>query len=150
MAATGSGGLAIDGDVENSGLLWANGGNLTVTGSVTGDGAAKIDGTATMGFGAAVDQNITFDATASGTLKLNDADAFTGSVSGFDGNDQFDLSDIDFASAVLNYVENQAGTGGTLTVSDGVETAQINLIGHYSLEGFHTTRRQWHRNRRYL
>jgi hypothetical protein len=106
---------------------------------VTGDGAAKIDGTATMEFGAAVDQDITFDASASGTLKLDDADTFTGSVSGFDGNDQIDLSDIDLASAVLNYVENQAGTGGTLTVSDGVDTAKIDLIGHYALEGFHAT-----------
>ena len=91
LEATGSGGLVIDGDVANSGLLWANGGNLTVTGNVSGDGSAMIDGNATMEFGAAVDQDITFAASATGTLKLDDADAFTGAVSGFDGNDQFDL-----------------------------------------------------------
>ena len=67
-------------DLENSGLLWANGGNLTVTGNVSGDGSAKIDGIATMEFGAAVDENITFDVSAAGTLKLDDADAFTGVI----------------------------------------------------------------------
>jgi hypothetical protein len=132
-AATGSGGLVVDGDLENSGLLWANGGNVAVTGNVSGDGSAEIDGTATMEFAAAVDQAIAFATSAAGTLKLNDADAFAGVVSGFDGNDQLALSDVDYsAELMLDYAANEAGTGGTLTVSDGTDTAHIALLGQYT------------------
>jgi hypothetical protein len=139
LEAIGSGGLEIHGDVQNSGLLWANGGNLTVTGGVSGDGSARIDGTATMELGAAFAESITFDVGAAGTLKLGDADAFAGAISGFDGNDQIDLSDVDFgAGLTLAYAANQDGTGGTLTVSDGTDTASIDLVGQYSAEGFQT------------
>ena len=139
LEAVGSGGLVIHADVENSGLLWANGGNLTVIGDVSGDGSAKIDGIATIEFGAAFDENFTFDISAAGTLKLDDADTFAGVISGFDGNDQLDLSDIDFGTGLtLSYASNQGGTGGTLTLSDGTDTANINLVGQYSAEGFRT------------
>ena len=139
LEAAGSGGLVIHADVENSGLLWANGGNLTVIGDVSGDGSAKIDGIATIEFGAAFDENFTFDISAAGTLKLDDADTFAGVISGFDGNDQLDLSDIDFGTGLtLSYASNQGGTGGTLTVSDGTDTANIHLVGQYSAEGFQT------------
>ena len=110
-----------------------------MTGNVTGDGSAEIDGMATMEFGAAVAQNITFDANASGTLKLIDGDAFNGAISGFDGNDQLDLADIDFGSGpTMTYAANQDGTGGTLTVSDGTDTANITLLGQYTADGFQT------------
>ena len=36
LESSGSGGLVINSNVENSGLLWANGGNITFHGSVTG------------------------------------------------------------------------------------------------------------------
>ena len=55
LEATGSGGLSSMEMSRIPGLLWANGGNVTVTGNVTGDGSAEIDGIATMEFGAAVD-----------------------------------------------------------------------------------------------
>jgi hypothetical protein len=139
LEAVGSGGLIVNSDLANSGLLWANGGNLTVTGNVSGGGSARIDGTATMELGAGFAESITFDIGSAGTLKLGDADAFAGVISGFDGNDQLDLSDIDFgAELTLTYVANQEGSGGTLTVSDGTDTASIDLVGLYSTEGFQT------------
>ena len=46
LEATGSGGLVIDSNVQNSGLLWANGANITLHGSVTGSGTALLDGAA--------------------------------------------------------------------------------------------------------
>src|SRR4029077_1678447 len=107
----GSGGLVIDSNVENSGLLWANGGNIAVHGSVTG-GTAVMDGTATIEFGAASSANVTFDAGATGTLKLADSFDFSGIVSGFNQNDHIDLHDIAFGGGTTaSYVENQAGTG---------------------------------------
>jgi hypothetical protein len=52
LEATGSGGLIIESGVDNSGHLWANGGDITVHGDVTGAGDATISGTATLEFGA--------------------------------------------------------------------------------------------------
>src|SRR3954447_76612 len=68
LEATGTGGLVIHSDVvtsiENSdgsistGLLWANGGNITIEGDVTGNGTAQISGSATLEFGAASSTNV--------------------------------------------------------------------------------------------
>jgi hypothetical protein len=51
-----------------------------------------------------------------------------------------DLSDIAFgAQTTLAYLENAAGTGGTLTVSDGRHTASIALLGNYIAGSFVAT-----------
>ena len=52
LEATGSGGLIVNSDVANSGLIWANGGNITINGAVTGSGSAMISGAATLELGA--------------------------------------------------------------------------------------------------
>ncbi len=136
LEATGSGGLVIESNVDNSGLLWANGGNIAVHGSVTG-GTALMDGTATIEFGAAASTNVTFDAGATGTLKLVNSFDFSGIVSGFNQNDHVDLLDMAFgAGTAASYVENQAGTGGTLSVTDGAHTVNIALLGQYSADDF--------------
>jgi hypothetical protein len=135
LEATGSGGLVIDSNVENSGLLWANGANITLHGSVTG-GNAVMDGVSSIEFGAAASTNVTFNAGASGTLKLADSFDFSGIVSGFNQNDHIDLRDMAFgAGTTASYVENQAGTGGTLSVTDGAHTMNI-ALGHYSADDF--------------
>ena len=137
LEATGSGGLVIDSNLDNSGLLWANGADITLNGSVTGGGTALIDGVATIEFEAASSANVTFDAEATGTLKLGDSFDFSGIISGFDGDDHLDLLDITFGEGTsVSYVENLDETGGTLTVSDGVHTANISLLGDYSADGF--------------
>ena len=140
LEATGSGGLAIHSDVENSGLLWANGGNVTIAGAVNGSGSAVIDGVATLEFGAASSMQTTFGQDATGTLRLDDSLDFTGVVSGFGQDDHLDLSDIKFGAGVTHdYLANAEGTGGTLTVSDGAHTANISLLGQYTADGFHVS-----------
>jgi hypothetical protein len=48
-----------------------------------------------------------------------------------------DLPDIAFgAQTTLAYTENVAGTGGTLTVSDGRHAASIALLGNYMAGSF--------------
>jgi hypothetical protein len=137
LEATGAGGLTVQSDVANSGLLWANGGNLAVNGNVTGSGAAKIDGAATLEFAAAASANTTFDFAAAGTLKLDHSADFTGTVSGFGAGDHLDLLDLVFANgATMSYATNQDGTGGTLSVSDGAHTANIVVLGQYDPAGF--------------
>jgi len=60
-------------------------------------------------------------------------------VSGFNGDDRLDLLDVNFASgATLKYTANADNTGGTLSVTDGVHTANIALLGQYDAAGFQT------------
>ncbi|MDH2356871.1 Ig-like domain-containing protein, partial [Bradyrhizobium sp. SSUT112] len=137
LESTGSGGLVIESAVSNSGLLWANGGTVTAQAEVTGSGTAEISGTGTMEFGAASSANIIFDANATGHLILDDAFHFTGAVSGLAASNDIDLKGIAFgADTTLSFTENQAGTGGTLTVSDGAHTANVVLLGQYDPTGF--------------
>ena len=104
---------------------------------MTGTGTALIDGVATIEFAGASSSNVTIDADATGTLRLGDSFDFSGLVSGFNADDHFDLDDIVFGSNTsVSYVENEAGTGGTLSVTDGVHAANIGLLGQYSADGF--------------
>jgi hypothetical protein len=60
-------------------------------------------------------------------------------VSGFNGDDHLDLLDVAFgAGTTASYAANQAGTGGTLSVTDGVHTANIAFLGQYDAAGFQT------------
>jgi len=121
-------------------VLWANGGNITVNGDVTGSGTAKIDGAATLEFAGASSAGTTFDMGAAGTLKLDLAALFTGTVSGFAQGDKLDLVDIAMMNATsMNYAVSQDGSGGTLTVTDGTHTANIGLLGQYDPAGFQAT-----------
>ena len=136
MQATGAGGLVVNSALVNSGNLWANNGDIVVLGDVSGAGSATISGTAMLEFGGASDQHVTFDGAAAGTLKLDLATAFTGSVSGFDAGDKLDLVDVAFeAGTQITYAANDAGTGGTLIVSDGTHTASLDLNGFYAAAG---------------
>ena len=138
MESTGSGGLIINGDLSNNGMLWANNGNITVAGTVDGSGYAVIEGSAQLEFGAASSENTTFAATGDGTLKLDQSADYSGTVSGFNEGDRLMLSDLLVdADTTLTFAENQDGTGGLLTVSDGTHTANVAMAGDYDAAGFH-------------
>jgi len=82
--------------------------------------------------------NVTFTG-SSGTLVLDQPATFTGAVSGFGAQDGIDLSQIAFgANVTLGYSENDSGTGGTLSVSDGTHAANIALLGNYMAASFVT------------
>jgi hypothetical protein len=137
LEATGAAGLQIHSDVVNSGVISANGGNVLVEGNVSGNGSAQISGAATLEFAGLVSENIQFAQNANGTLKLDQSANFTGSVSNLGTTNKLDLIDIAFAAgATVNYVENQQGTGGTLTVSDGTHSANVAILGQYAPDGF--------------
>ena len=138
LEATGSGGLVVNSAIQNSGNIWADGGNVTVNGAVTGNGTATISGSSTLEFSAASNDNTSFAAGATGTLKLDHAENFTGSVSGFGAGDALDLADIAFgANLTVGYSANAAGTGGTLSISDTTHSASIALFGQFAAAGFH-------------
>jgi hypothetical protein len=133
--------------ITNAGLLEANnGGTLMIKDGVSG-GAATIAG-GTLIFSAQSNVNVTFDngtgTPTYGELVLADAPAFTGQIFGFTGtapglttSDAIDLTDVNFAKLTTEtYTENSAGTGGTLMVSDGTNTATLSFSGNYNLASF--------------
>jgi hypothetical protein len=75
-----------------------------------------------------------------GTLRLDDAAGFTGTIAGFGARDRIDLPSIAFnAHATLGYSENSSDTGGTLSVKDGAFAAKVALLGNYMAASFVTT-----------
>ena len=149
LEATGSGGLIVNSDISNSGLIWANGGNITINGAVTGSGSAIISGGATLEFAAASSVNVTFAGDNFGTLVLDNPTAYTGQIFGFTGtspqnSDLIDLKGIAFdADTSWAYGDNAGSdTGGTLTVfetTNGTTTAVDSIIfanGDYTTANF--------------
>ena len=91
------------------------------------DGAtAEIDGVSA--------QSVTFTGTT-GTLKLDDAVAFAGQVSGLAGSDALDLADLSYGPNTTATFSGNIN-GGTLTVTNGTETANIALVGDYLKSGW--------------
>ena len=136
LEASGSGGMMVASGIVNWGLLWANGATLTVQGAVSGNGTATIDGIGILDFEASTIANVVFGSGTGGTLKLGDSFHFNGTISGFGGSDVIDLANVAAANASISYHENTAGTGGTLAISDGAQTLELSLLGHYSADNF--------------
>ena len=90
----------------------------------------------------AISGYVQYNVSAGSTLVLDAAESFHGVVAGFGNNgdpDRIDLADIAFGTATgkkgpLSYNGNLLG--GTLTVTDGVHTANIALLGQYMASEF--------------
>ncbi|MBZ9977434.1 beta strand repeat-containing protein, partial [Mesorhizobium sp. BR-1-1-10] len=137
LEATGSGGLTVAGGLANSGMLWANGGDIVIHGQVTGDGDATIGNLSKLEFGGASSTDVTFGHDAAGTLQLDDSFDYSGRIGGITNDDRLDLGDILFgAGTTAVYQANQDGSGGTLTVSDGTHGAALHLLGNYDANAF--------------
>jgi len=123
--------------INNSGRLESEGGTLLVSGAVSGTGEAFIVG-GTIDFTSTFTQNVVFGST--GTLELAHSRTYTGTVFQFSktGATALDLADIAFnGSTKATY----AGTAsaGTLTVTNGAQTAHIALRGDYLGSTFHVS-----------
>lgn len=120
--------------ITNQGTLKAsNGGTLDVQGDVVRAGGAVIDG-GTIEFRGGSASAVSF-MSGSGTLDLDDSDRFSGTVAGLGGSQNYalDLNDIDFDSIVTtSYTSSRGNTRGVLTISDGVDTANIRLVGAFA------------------
>lgn len=72
------------------------------------------------------------------TLVLDASKSFHGTVAGFGTGDQIDLQDVAFVPTTkkgpVSY--SNSGGSGTLTVTDGVNTAAIQLLGAYIASDF--------------
>ncbi|WP_444875519.1 VCBS domain-containing protein [Pseudomonas chlororaphis] len=142
LESTGTGGMTVASAVENTGHLWANGGDLRLLADVTGNGSATIDGDASLTFAGAAHTSVAFHGAGAGSLVIAQAEA-AGSLIGILGLESDDLltfGDLAFgANTQLSYTANASGAGGLLTVDDGAHRAEVNLLGHYSAEDFQVT-----------
>jgi hypothetical protein len=115
---------------DNTGTLWVVGGTLTSDGTVSGSGHVDIDG-GVADLGAGFEEAVDFDGT-SGELELGSSKTYAGEITGFSltGKTSLDLLDIAFAgNAAATY--SGSTTSGVLTISEGANTAHINLKGDY-------------------
>jgi hypothetical protein len=108
-------------------------------------GTVTIDSGKTLDISGASAATVSFTNSngTTGELVLDNSQAFTGQIVGFAGDgtlansDTIDLQDINFAKLnTETYVQNAAGTGGTLTLSDGTNTASLNFSGNHVSENF--------------
>ena len=128
-------------DVGTSGApdtLWArllqDNGTLTAWQQFTVKDPITIAAGATVEISSAYAGAVTF-AGDIGTLVLDNSASFAGTVGGMTGNDTIDLADIDPLKAQQPSFSGIA-SGGTLTVTDGTNTANIALLGNYLASTF--------------
>jgi len=145
-AATGlvisSGGIAVVSSGGSAGATELEGGyELVASGGIV-SGATISAGTLEVASGGAMaSSEVAF--AGGGTLQLDGGTGFGWHVAGFGTGDQIDFEDIAFVPPTGKKNQNAevtytAGTNqsGTLTVTDGVNTANIALLGQYMAANF--------------
>jgi autotransporter passenger strand-loop-strand repeat protein len=96
----------------------------------------------TSGANATIPSEVAF--AGSGTLLVDGGTSFGWHVAGFGAGDQIDLAGIAFVppsskknqNAQVSYTQTNGNQSGTLTVTDGVNTANIQLLGQYMASEF--------------
>src|SRR5215470_14456246 len=117
-------------------MIWgdgcASGLELVEAGGIAG-GATISGGTLEIASGGLTGSGtVTFASGGGGTLQLDASVSFGGLVAGFGLPDHLDLGDIAFGSGThVSFTEAGDNLSGTLTVTDGVHTANITLLGQY-------------------
>jgi autotransporter passenger strand-loop-strand repeat protein len=139
IEATGTAGLIITGDVINTGgTLAAAGGDLTVTGMLKGSSAGEATiangSTLTIGGKVSASQSVIFEDGSTGTLVLNLAQKFAGTVAGLAQGGAIDLKHLAFSQAMITGVSGtgDVGTDTVVTVQAGSRTANIALLNQYA------------------
>jgi hypothetical protein len=137
IETTGAGVLTIAGPLVNTatGTLAADGGTLVVNGAVTGGGVATIDG-GTLDLASSFNEKVAFTGTA-GVLHLAQSKTYAANITGFSkrGLTSLDLGDIGFVGSTEATFSGTTSSG-VLTVTDGTNTAHINLKGNYTASTF--------------
>ena len=82
-------------------------------------------------FGAS-SQNVIFADGANGTLKLDTASSYTGSVSGLTSSDTIDLARLAYGPNMTVGYSQTGANNGVLSISNGTQSAAIALLGNYA------------------
>ena len=104
----------------NNGSITATGGNLDITGPVSGAGQLAISNASELELGGATSEAVSFGGNV-GTLKLDNPASFSGAIAGLALGDSIDLAGVQATGAVLN--------GSTLTVTAGSQTLTYQVAG---------------------
>ena len=129
----GAGGTQIISAVNNTGTLMVTKGVLTAGAAVSGSGVVKIAG-GVADFAAAFSENVSFTSTT-GVLELANSQAYTGQVTGFSKTKEphrwICSMRIAFSGSTKASFSGTTASG-VLTVTDGVHTSKITLLGNYT------------------
>jgi hypothetical protein len=114
--------------IENSAVLDINSAITGTAGSFTLMNSANLE------FGAAESENIGFAAGATGRLKFDYSltAPFTGKISGLTPNNKVDLADLSWVSRKMKATFAGNTSGGVLTVTNGTNSVNLNLLGNYT------------------
>lgn len=131
ITVSSGGSLVVSSGGTASAIVVSSGGNALVTSGGFVNGATISAGTLEVASGASANGGtVTF--VSGGTLKLDSSVSFGGTISGFAQPDHIDMADIAFGSSTtLSFTEAGNNQSGTLTVSDGVHSAHVTLLGQY-------------------
>ena len=120
--------------ITNLGTIDASKRKLDLQGAVTGDGQLHIDNKATLELGGPPAEAAKFEGNR-GTLFLDLANDFTGTVAGMAGRDGIDLANFAFSShqSITGVVgTGAAGSTTDVTIADSSQTTTIHLLNQYA------------------
>jgi formylmethanofuran dehydrogenase subunit C len=131
------GNLGVAGTLTNDGAVDITGGAEELAGAVDGTGSFNVRG-ARLRFDSSVSSGQTIKETGADRLTLEQGQSFAATIRGFGTGDTIDATSFVETGTTYNFIENSAGTGGTLTLTDTSQdlTANIHLTGHYSNSSF--------------
>ena len=110
------GGASLAANVSNTGTILAQGGDLAISGAVTGKGLLEMQSSGTLGFSNTVQSTETvkfLDTTGTLDITLPSASAFAAEITNFYAGDKIDLTNISnatgtFSAGVLTFTDNNS------------------------------------------
>jgi hypothetical protein len=127
--------LDVSGATTNNGSISITDDTEEIAGAVGGAGSFSLSG-ANLRFDSSVSAGQHITDTNADALILEQAQSFAAKITGFGTGDTIDATNFLESKTRFNFVENLAGTGGTLTLHDAGLTANILMTGHYTNSNF--------------
>ena len=133
VVSGGFGTTAVYANLFNNGVVEATAGTLALEQGVGGTGTFLLDGSATLDFvnGAGSSNAMQF-LQPGGTLEVDSSGQFGPTISGFAAGDVIDAGSVRFVAGTTTVGFN----AGTLTVSEGTQSASFSLSGSFAANGF--------------
>jgi autotransporter passenger strand-loop-strand repeat protein len=125
-----SGGVAINKTIQAGGYELVMSGGAISGATIAGSGSILE----IMSGGSTLSSIVNF--TGDGGQLVIDSTKFRGKIQGFTGDDTIDLAAIAYNSGTTTLGYQDAGTSGTLTVTDGTHTARLAILGSYVAANF--------------
>jgi hypothetical protein len=136
-SGTSSAVLNVSGAITNNGSISIIADTEELAGAVGGTGTFSLsDAYADLVFDSSVSSGQTISESSTDALVLEQAQSFAATISGFGTSDTIDAANFLLSGTTYKFVENSAGTGGTLALHDASLTANIQMTGVYTKSDF--------------